>query len=127
MALSIALDGNVLIQLTDESRPVPVPAKFNLTYNEKVMYDFAFTGTVTNQAVPQGSVSNPRIMLIWVREGSVSFSWDSGGGGATVIAANPTPPPADTPLWILMRHAPGAGQLYMTTTAPARGAVWLFE
>lgn len=127
MALSIALDGNVLIQLTDESRPVPVPVKFNLTYNEKVMYDFAFSGTVTNQAVPQGSVTNPRMILVWVREGSVALSWDASGTFPTTIGANPTPPPADAPLLILMRYAPSAGQLYLTTTAPARGAVWLFE
>lgn len=127
MALSIALDGNLLLQLTEESRPVPIPVKFNLTYNEKVMYDFAFTGTVTNQAVPQGSVTNPRFILVWVREGAISLSWTSGGAGPTEIAANPTPPPGDPPIMLLMRHAPGAGQLYITTTAPARGAVWLFE
>lgn len=127
MSLTIALDGNVLLQLTEEARPVAIPLKFNLTYREKVLYDFNFPGAVTNQAVPQGSVTNPRILLVWVREGSVSFSWDIGGAAPTVIAANASPPPADTPLLVMMRHAPGAGQLYMTTTAPARGAVWLLE
>lgn len=127
MSLSIALDGNILLQLTEEARAVSVPVKFNLTYNEKVLYDFAFSGAVTNQAIPQGSVTNPRFILVWVREGAISLSWASDGSAPTAISANPTPPPTDPPLMMLMRYAPGAGQLYITTTAPARGAVWVLE
>lgn len=127
MSLSIALDGTVSIQLTPEARPTPIPIKFVRNYNEKIMYDFALSGAVTNQAIPQGSVTNPHTVLVWVREGSIELSWDSGGDGATEISANPSPPPEDAPLMILMRYAPGAGQLYITTTAAARGAVWLFE
>lgn len=127
MSLSIALDGNLSIQLTDEARPTPLPMKFNLSYTRKNMHDFVFSGVVTNQAVPQGTVTNPTIVLVWVREGGISLSWNSGGLGPTEMAANPTPPPGDPPMMMLMRFAPGPGQLYVTTTGPARGAIWVFQ
>lgn len=127
MSLSIAFAGTLNIQLSEEARPTPVPVNFNLSYTEKVMYDFSFPGSVTHQAVPQGSVTAPRFMLVWVREGAIDLSWSSTGDAPTSIAANPTPPPADTPVLLLMRHAPGASQLYVTTTSAARGAIWIFE
>jgi hypothetical protein len=35
MSLSIALDGNILLQLTEEARAVSVPVKFNLTNKQE--------------------------------------------------------------------------------------------
>jgi hypothetical protein len=127
MSLSITLDGNLNIQLTEESRPMPVPMRFGLNYTRKNMNDFVYLGAVTNQVVPQGTVTNPTLVLVWVREGAISLAWNVGGQGPTDIAANPTPPPTDPPQMMLTRYAPGPGQLYITTTGPARGAIWVFQ
>lgn len=127
MALSIAFDGNLTIQLSPEARPMPVPVKFALTYTRKAMHDFVHAGAVSNVAVGQGSVTAPKFVLIWVREGSVDFSWASNGAAPTTISANPDPPPDDAPVLVMMRWNPGASQLYMTTAGPATGAVWVFS
>jgi hypothetical protein len=127
MSLSIALDGNLLLQLTPESRPQSIPVKFATSYTKKVMYDFTFLTSQSHVAAPQGSVTSPKIVIIWIDEGTVDFSWDSMGANPTSVSANPTPPPEDTPVWILMRYAPGAGQLYLSCTGPAKGRLWLFE
>lgn len=127
MALTLTLDGNLLIQLTEDARPIAVPLKFSGTYTEKVLYDFNFASSQSHVAAPQGSVTAPRFIVVWVQEGTVEFSWDSAGANPTIIGANPTPPPAESPLMVIMRYAPGAGQLYLTCSGPARGRLWIFE
>lgn len=127
MALTIALDGNLTIQLSPEARPAAVPLKFALSYTKKAMHDFVHTGAVSNVAVGQGSVTAPKFVLIWVREGSVNFSWNVAGDAPTTISANPNPPPGDVPVFLLMRYDPAASQLYMTTTGAAAGSVWVFS
>lgn len=127
MALSFALDGNLLIQLTPEARPQPIPVKFALSYTKKAMFDFVLPPNTSNLAAGPGSVTAPKFVLIWVREGSVDFSWASNGAGAITISANPDPPPADVPVVILMRHEPDAATLYMSCTDAARCDVWLLS
>jgi len=127
MALSFALDGNILIQLTPEARPQPIPVKFALTYTKKAMFDFVLPANTTNQAVGPGSVTSPKFVLVWVREGSVDLSWAADGAGGLTVSANPDPPPADVPVIVLMRHEPDAATLYMTSTAGARVDVWLLS
>jgi len=128
MALTIAMDGTLSIQLTDEARPTPIPVKFNLTYTKKVMYDFVNTTTVSHVAVPQGGVLHPRFILVFVREGEIELSWDAGGANPTVIQANPVQSPPDVPVFMLARYQPDdVGQLYLTSAGVARGAIWLFE
>lgn len=127
MALTLVLDGNINLQLTDEARPIPVPLRFNLSYTQKVLYDFDFSGAAANVAVPQGSLTAPKAILVFVREGSLSLSWSATGEGPTVLTANPSPPPADVPTLLLFRFQPGAGQLYTTVAAAARGSIWLFS
>lgn len=127
MSLSINLDGTLSIQLTEESRPSLVPVRFTRNYTKKAMHTFAHTSPLTNSAVGQGAVTAPKLVLIWVRAGTVSFSWANDGAAPTVIKASDTPPPGDPPVMILMRDDPGAGQLYMTTTGPVEGDVWVFS
>lgn len=128
MALTISMDGTLSLQLTDEARPTPVPVKFNLTYTKKMMYDFVNTTTVSHVAVPQGGVTAPRFILVFVREGEIELSWDSGGANPTVIQANPIQSPPDVPVMFLgPRHQPDAGQLYLTSAGVARGSIWIFE
>lgn len=127
MALSFSLSGTLNIQLTDEARPTPIPLTFSTTYSEKAIHDFHYTGAVTNQAIPQGTVTAPRLILVWVREGSITLSWAADGAGGTAIQANPTPPPTESPLMVLTGYSPSARQLYITTSGAARGSIWLFE
>lgn len=127
MALSISLDGNLSVQLTPEARPQPIPVKFALSYTKKGMFDFVLPANSANVPVGPGGVAAPKFVLIWVREGSVDFSWDSGGDAPTTVTANPNPPPADVPVMLLMRYEPSAGTLYMTSLLGARCEVWLFS
>lgn len=127
MALTIAMDGTLSIQLTDEARPTPVPVKFNLTYTRKVMWDFSNVTDVTNFAVPQGSMTAARFILVFVREGEIELSWNSGGANPTIIKANPVQSPPDVPVMMLARHDPEASQLYISSVGVARGAIWLFQ
>jgi len=127
MPLSISLDGNLLIQLSPEARPTPVPLKFALQYTRKAMFDYVLAPNTANLAVGPGSVTAPKFVLIWVREGTVSFSWASNGAGAMDVSANPNPPPGDVPVVFLMRFEPGASTLYMTSTAGAVCSVWLLS
>ena len=128
MPSQIQLVGNLNLQLTDESKPFPVPLSFGFNYNEYSMHQFNHAVVVANQAVNQGTVGNPRGVLIQVLEGSVDFSWDVAGVGAWRVSANPTPPPTDVPFMLYFTHGAPARQLYLTVvTAPARGRVWVFE
>lgn len=127
MALSFALDGNLLIQLTPEARPQPIPVKWSLSYTRKAMFDFVLGANTSNQAVGPGSVTSPKFVLVWVREGSVDFSWASNGAAPITIAANPDPPPGDVPVWFLMRHEPDPATLYMTSVDGAKVDVWLLS
>lgn len=127
MASTIKLTGNLLVQLTEGSAPAPVPVGFEMSYTEKVIYDFSYLTAQTNVEVPSGSVTNPRFMLVFLYEGSVSLSWDSAGAAPTVITANPTPPPNDRPLLMMFRYSAPASQLYLSSPGAARGAIWLFE
>ena len=127
MASTIKLTGNLLIQLAEGASPSPVPVGFEMSYTEKVIFDFSYLTAQTNLAVPQGSISNPRFVLVFLYQGSINLSWDAGGAAPTVISANPTPPPADRPLMMLFRYNAPASALYLTSFAAARGAIWIFE
>lgn len=127
MALSIAFNGSLLLQLTEDARPQAVPVNFALTYTKKVMYDFTNNLGVSHVAVPQGVVNAPTFILVFVKEGEIELSWDSMGANPTSIKANPTQTPPDVPVMMLARYQPGAGQLYLTSTGVARGAIWLFQ
>lgn len=127
MASTIKLTGNFLVQLTEGSAPAPVPVGFEMSYTEKVIYDFNYLTSQSNLTVPAGSVTNPRFVLVFLYSGTISLSWDSAGAAPTVISANPTPPPTDRPLLMLFRYNAPASALYLSTTGAARGAIWLFE
>jgi hypothetical protein len=119
--------GNLLIQLTPESQPAPVPVGFSMTYTEKVLYDFNFIAAQTVIPIPAGTVSNPRFVVVFVRTGTVRLSWNSDGTDFTEISANPSPPPTDVPLMLLFRYNAPASALYIVTPGAATGSVWLFE
>ena len=127
MAATIQLSGNLLVQLSEGAQPAPVPVGFSMTYNEKVIYGFNYNGVVSNQPVPAGSVTNPRFVLVFLYEGSISLAWNVDGDGPTVISANPTPPPADRPIMMLFRYNAPASALFISVAASARGEIWLFE
>lgn len=126
MSLSLRLDGNIFIQLTDEAQPFPVPLKVVLSYMEKIIYDFSHTTTQTNAVIPQGSITAPKFVLVFVREGTINLSWDSAGAGSTSFTADPQTP-ANVPVMFLYRGTATAAQLYLSSTGVARGAIWLFE
>lgn len=128
MTTQVQLTGTLNLQLTDEARPAPIPLSFGFNFSEYSLHQFNHTSVVTNQAVNQGTVANPRGVLIQVLEGSVDFSWDIAGAGAWRVSANPTPPPTDVPFMLYFTHNAPVKQLYLTVvTAPARGRVWVFE
>jgi hypothetical protein len=127
MASTIKLTGNLLIQLAEGAAPSPVPVGFEMSYTEKVIFDFSYASAQTNVTVPQGSITNPRFVLVFLYAGSVSLSWDSAGAAPTVMSANPTPPPTDRPLMMLFRYNAPTSQLYLSSPAAARGAIWVFE
>ena len=119
---------NLTVQLTNESKPSPIPRTIDLTYTEKAMTDYAVVAPVANQACSMGTVSAPRFVLIEVTLGVVEFSWDSLGAAPTTLSANPTPQPNDPPATLIMfTFAAVAAQLYFTTTGPAQFKVWVFE
>lgn len=124
---TISFTGTINLQLTDESRPAPIPLAASLTYTEKTLVDFSYAATQTNVALAQGTVTAPKWILVQVTEGAVSLSWLSDGTGPTVVKANAAPPPTDPGTLLLMTYSPGAGQLYLSCTGPARGRIWLFE
>ena len=126
MSLTLRMDGNITIQLTDEGAPLPIPLKVAMTYTEKVIYDFSYTAPQTDTAIPQGSVTAPKFVLVFVRQGSISLSWDSGGVGGTTFTANDQVP-SDVPLMFMYRGAGSAAQLYLTSTGVVRGQIWLLE
>ena len=128
MSLSIALSGAVNIQLTEEARPMCVPVDWSQSYTQKAMQDFLIPSAVSNVAVGQGSVTAPRMMLVWVMAGSVSLCTSVSGTGAIPLVANPTPPPADQPSLVLMTYGSAAVQWYYTTTIPNSAfRIWLFQ
>lgn len=124
---SITFTGSIAIQLTDEARPATVPVSFSGTYVEKSMNDLSYSVAVTNQAIPQGTVTNPKFILIQVTEGSMSISRSVSGTAPIVLTANPSPPPGDVPTLFSYTFSAPTESLYVTTTGPARGRVWLFE
>lgn len=123
---SISFSGNLVVQLTDDAKPTSVPLNFTTQYTEKSMYDFSY-GVVTNQALPQGSITNPRIIMVQILSGSASLSWSGSGTAPTVMTANSTPPPSDPAMQLFYTYAAGANTLYITTAAPCTGRVWFFE
>lgn len=125
MSHSIKLVGNLLIQLATGATPTPVPVGVDTVYNEKLIYEFNYTASQTNTPVPAGSVTNPRWVIVFVDEGTISLSWDSSGDAPTVLTASSIS--ANKPVMILFRDTAPAGSLYITTTAPARGQIWLLE
>lgn len=127
MACSIKLSGTLLVQLAEGAQPAPVPVNFEMSAGEKVIYGFNHNSPVANSPVPAGSVTNPRLILVFLYEGSISLAWNVAGDGATVISANPTPPPADRPIMMLFRYNAPASALYLTVPASARGEIWMFE
>jgi hypothetical protein len=127
MSSTIKLTGNLLVQLAEGAQPAPVPINFDLSYTEKVIYGFNYNTPVTNQLVPAGSITNPRFVLVFLYEGSINLAWNAAGDGATVLSANPTPPPSDRPVLMLFRYNAPASSLYITVPTSARGEIWLFE
>lgn len=127
MAATIKFTGNLLVQLADGAQPNPVPVGFELSYTEKCIYGFNHSTPIANSPVPAGSITNPRFVLVFLYEGSVSLAWNIAGDGPTIISANPTPPPADRPIMMLFRYNSPASALYLTVPASARGEIWLFE
>ena len=86
MSSTIKLTGNLLVQLAEGAQPSPVPVGFEMTYTEKVIYGFNYNTPVANQPVPAGSVTNPRFVLVFLYEGSISLAWNIAGGFAGLIS-----------------------------------------
>lgn len=127
MAATIKLTGNLLVQLAEGAQPSPVPVSFDMSYTEKAIHGFNHTTPVANVPIGAGTVSNPRFVVVFLYEGSISLAWNVAGDGPTVISANPTPPPTDRPLMMLFRFNAPASTLYLTVPVSARGEIWLFE
>jgi hypothetical protein len=127
MAKQIKLTGNLLVQLAEGAQPAPIPLSFDMSGTEQIIYGFNHLTPVSNQLVPAGSVTNPRFILVFLYEGSISLAWNVAGDGATVLSANPTPPPSDRPLLMLFRYNAPASSLYLTVPSNARGEIWMFE
>lgn len=124
----ITITSNLMIQLTNEAKPSPIPRNLDITYTEKSINDYNVVGAVANQACSMGTVTAPRFVLIEVTLGVVEFSWDALGAAPTTLSANPTPQTNDPPAqFILFTFAAVTGQLYYTTAGPAQFKVWLFE
>jgi len=123
---TMKLTGNLLLQLLEGILPSTVPVGFETTYSESAMHNFVYTTTQTNIAVPQASVSAPRIVLVFLTEGSISLSWDVAGLAPTVLTANPLPGNNDKPVMVLFRYTAPASQLYLSCAA-AKGSIWVFE
>lgn len=118
----------VSLQLGTEARPSTSPIAIDITYTEKAMFDFAWTAPQTNLAIPQGSVSNPRVVIVEVLEGEVRLSTDSAGDGPIKLLANPTPEAGSPPAtFIMFTHDAQAAQYYVTTPAAARARVTFLE
>jgi len=124
---TIKLTGNALVQLMDGATPQPVPVAFDAVYTEKLLAGINYTSAQTNLAIGPGSVTNPRIVMVFIYEGTMSLSWGVDGANPTVLSANPTPPPTDRPVLVMFRYNAPASTLYLTTTGPVRGEIWLFE
>ncbi len=118
----------VTLQLGSEARPSTAPVSISMTYNEKSMLDFSWASAQTNLAIPQGTVSNPRAVLIEVLEGAIAVTTDIAGAGKIHLRANPTPSPGDPPAFaFLFTHDAQAAQYYVTTTAAARARFTFLE
>ncbi len=124
MSLTLDFAATLTLKLNEDMRPAPLPIAFSLTYTKNAMHDGSTTGAVTNQAIPQGSVTAPKFVLVQVLSGTVSFSWDSAGAGVEVLTAGETGVPATK---IMARSNATAAQLYITTTGPASYRVWMYQ
>lgn len=120
------LTGNLLLQLTEDALPSTVPVGFETTYTEYSMHNFAYTTAQTNIVVPQGSVTAPRIVLVFLREGAITLSWASDGAGGMLLTANTLTGTNDKPVIVLYRYAAPVSQLYLSCAA-AKGSIWVFE
>ena len=60
MSLTLDFAATLTLKLNEDMRPAPLPIAFSLTYTKNAMHDGSTTGAVTNQAVPQGSVTAPK-------------------------------------------------------------------
>ncbi len=122
----LSFTGTLSFEPTEGDRPSNVALAFSLAYTQKSLQDLVFPSAVTNLAVSAGTITSPRAVLIEVTEGSMSVSWDSTGGGGVILAANPAPPPATPAMHLLMTYDDAVRGLYITTTGPAKGRVWIF-
>lgn len=121
------LVGNLLLQLLPGATPQTVPVGFEMSYTEYAMQDFSYATSQTNLAVSQGSVGGPRLVLVFLTEGTMSIGWTADGDGATPLTANPVPGGNDKPVWIMYRYSAPTSQLYMSCSAGAKGQIWVFE
>lgn len=121
------LTGNLLLQLLPGATPQTVPVGFETSYTEYAMFDVAYTSAQTNVPVGQGSVGAPRLVLVFLTEGTMSVGWDSAGVGAWPLAANSVPGSNDKPVLVMFRYTAPTSQLYMSCSAGAKGQIWVFE
>ncbi len=124
---SLTFVGNLNLQLSDGARPQPVPLSFEITYTKKLLHDFSFAAAQTNLAVPQGTVTSPRVIYVEVTSGEVSISRVIAGTAPTTLIANATPPPDMKPFLLQFSYEGIPEQLYITTPGAASGKIWLFE
>lgn len=131
MSQTITLTGNLLVQLTANAKPQPVPINQSISYTEKAVLDFSFASAQTNLEIPQGTISAPRFVYVEVESGTFQLSWVTPNGTGTWDVAAPLVPPSTGTaplgqLFFFTFNAP-TKQLYLTTPGAATGKIWLFE
>lgn len=123
-----SLTATVSLQLGNEARPSTSAIAIEVTYSEKSMLDYVWTTAQTNLPIPQGSVTNPRVVIVEVLEGEVRLSTDPTGEGPIKLNANPTPETGTPPAtFIMFTHDAQAAQYYVTTTGAARARFTFLE
>lgn len=126
--MKFTLTGNIFLQLGTEAKPAPIPIQHEVEYTECSMSALAYATAQTDLALPMGTVTTPRVLVLEVAEGTISIGYSNSGVAPWNLAKSPTALASDPParaFWITDTGI--SGQLYLNTTGPCRFKMWLFE
>jgi hypothetical protein len=123
------LSAVLTLQLIDEQKPSDIPIKFTTSYTQKALIDLAYSGAVTNQAINDGTITTPAVILVMVDTGKMDIVFDASGPGTGIIRLNMdvVPAPTDKAFFLYKTNDPSATTLYVTTAGPATGRVWILQ
>jgi hypothetical protein len=127
MTTTLAFQGNLQFQPYSLATPAPVPFGFSGQYSSAESLTLSLSGVLTHQAVYLGTITQPKFMQVIVEAGQLSVEFDVSGTGAVIVAANPSPPPADPAFLTLYTYSFTGFSLHLSCTVGTTARILLFQ